>query len=401
MPIRQSTKSDLVISNSQPNESFKTNNQVVTNGRKYRKRSNSNNCTSTTIKKSKLVVNNINADVNDEFPYNCKGYRYYPVEKDRVNRSELFDDSNYVSSCSIPPHLYRLKLPSYVSLSPNDKENKLKLGSDLLTITGNEGYSTALATHSVSHGKWYYEVEFLRQPPVLVPMAATDTSHIRIGWAQIYDILQAPIGYTKFSYSWRSKFGTIFHEGKGKHYMNLKEGFREGDVLGCLIDLPSLNSISREKFSQILPSSHKDSHLIRSSKCQNRYSFAERHGDLEMKEKLQSLKSLEGSRIEFFKNGKSCGTAFTNIYSGSYFPAVSLYYQSKIKCNFGPVFKFSPPHDAKAMCERAVESIVEQTVTDLLYFIENEEEIEKKNADYLASLTEIDETVVEQFDGKL
>jgi Set1/Ash2 histone methyltransferase complex subunit ASH2 len=48
----------------------------------------------------------------------------------------------------------------------------------------------------------------------------------------ILDILQAPIGYTKFSYSWRSKFGTIFHEGKGKHYMNLKEGFREGDVLG-------------------------------------------------------------------------------------------------------------------------------------------------------------------------
>lgn len=30
--------------------------------------------------------------------------------------------------------------------------------------------------------------------------------------------LQAPCGYDKLSYSWRSKKGTIFHQSRGKHY---------------------------------------------------------------------------------------------------------------------------------------------------------------------------------------
>ena len=30
--------------------------------------------------------------------------------------------------------------------------------------------------------------------------------------------LQAPCGYDKLSYSWRSKFGTRFHQSHGKHY---------------------------------------------------------------------------------------------------------------------------------------------------------------------------------------
>ena len=34
--------------------------------------------------------------------------------------------------------------------------------------------------------------------------------------------LQAPLGYDKFSYSWRSKKGTRFHESRGKHYRFVK-----------------------------------------------------------------------------------------------------------------------------------------------------------------------------------
>ena len=30
--------------------------------------------------------------------------------------------------------------------------------------------------------------------------------------------LQAPCGYDKLSYSWRSKYGTRFHQSRGKHY---------------------------------------------------------------------------------------------------------------------------------------------------------------------------------------
>lgn len=37
---------------------------------------------------------------------------------------------------------------------------------------------------------------------------------------------------------------------------------------------------------------------------------------------------VECFQIEFFRNGKSCGVAFDDIYAGAYYPAVSLF-QSK------------------------------------------------------------------------
>ena len=47
--------------------------------------------------------------------------------------------------------------------------------------------------------------------------------------------LQAPCGFDRFSYSWRSKKGTIFHQSKGKSY---SDGYSVGDTLGILIHLP-------------------------------------------------------------------------------------------------------------------------------------------------------------------
>ena len=43
-------------------------------------------------------------------------------------------------------------------------------------------------------------------------------SAVRIGWAQQYANLQAPCGYDKFGYSWRSRKGTAFHNSRGKHF---------------------------------------------------------------------------------------------------------------------------------------------------------------------------------------
>ncbi len=67
--------------------------------------------------------------------------------------------------------------------------------------------------------------------------------------------LQAPCGYDKFSYSIRSRMGTVFHDSRGKHYAD--GGYAKGDVIGCLIHLPkapradlfpSLNSTSTASF---------------------------------------------------------------------------------------------------------------------------------------------------------
>lgn len=82
----------------------------------------------------------------------------------------------------------------------------------------------------ITRGAWYFEVTIEELPEG----AAT-----RIGFGQEYANLQAPLGYDKFGYSWRSRKGTKFHQSSGKKY---SAGYGEGDTLGFLIYLPQIDS---------------------------------------------------------------------------------------------------------------------------------------------------------------
>lgn len=72
-------------------------------------------------------------------------------------------------------------------------------------------------------------------------------SFIRVVHILSLATLQAPCGFDKFSYSWRSRKGTVFHNSRGKHYA--EEGYTKGDVIGCFIHLPKVSS------SDMIPSS--------------------------------------------------------------------------------------------------------------------------------------------------
>lgn len=74
-------------------------------------------------------------------------------------------------------------------------------------------------------------------------------SATRIGWGQDYANLQAPLGYDKFGYSWRSKKGTKFHESAGKHYSS---GYVEGDTVGFMIVL------DQKKAEKLIPITYKE-----------------------------------------------------------------------------------------------------------------------------------------------
>lgn len=58
-----------------------------------------------------------------------------------------------------------------------------------------------------------------------------------------------------------------------------------------------------------------------------------------VQETLKGLQVLPGSKIEYFKNGKSQGVAFTDIYGGSYYPTISIHKSATVSVNFGPNFK--------------------------------------------------------------
>ncbi|KAH8265089.1 hypothetical protein KR044_003516 [Drosophila immigrans] len=287
-----------------------------------------------------------------EHPFNKDGYRYILAEPDpHAPFRQEFDESSDWAGKPIPGWLYRTLVPHAVLLALHDRAPQLKISEDRLAVTGERGYSQVRATHSVNRGCWYYEITIEEMPEG----AAT-----RIGWGREYGNLQAPLGYDKFGYSWRSRKGTRFTESQGKHY---SAAYGEGDTLGLLIELPELPLMN------YLPNTFKDRPLV---KFKSHLYYEDKD---KITETLKNLYILQGSRIECFKNGQSQGVAFEDIYAGSYFPAISIHKSATVSVNFGPSFKYSAvlnDRKAKGMNERVEELITEQCLADTLYLTEND-----------------------------
>lgn len=293
-----------------------------------------------------------------DIPFSKDGYRYYLTEKDPNVPEDPEWDPDQPSAYVIPNYQHRVLLNPTVNVSSNDRAFQLSISGQ--TVTGFEGYAMIRASHGVAKGTWYFEVNFDDQP---------EDSHIRIGWSQRHAALQACVGYSKFSYGWRSKHGTKFHDARGKKYHF--GGFKQGDTLGCLIHLPVDEKImvpANQPSESYLPPSHKSGALINFKSNL----FFEVHE--ESSEVLKTLQEMTGSYIEFFHNGKSCGKAYENIYAGTYFPSVSLFKNATVTMNLGPKYK-SLPHGTTGIHMRAEEQQHEQALSDMLYLVSSEEVI--------------------------
>ncbi|CAI2328353.1 unnamed protein product [Caenorhabditis sp. 36 PRJEB53466] len=288
-----------------------------------------------------------------DIPFSKDNYRYFLTETD----PNVPEDTNWhqdnTGVYKIPSAQYRVLLNPTVTVSSNDRAFQLSLGPQN-AVTGFEGYAMARASHGISKGTWYFEVNFDEQP---------GNSAIRIGWSQQHAVLQACCGYNKFSYGWRSQKGTKFHDGKGKTYY--PAGFKAGDILGCLIHFPVDDQLLvplDQSSETYLPSSFKDANLINFKSNL----FFEVQGDSTVA--VKHLVPVPGSYVEFFHNGKSCGKAFENIFGGTYFPSVSIFQRASVTMNFGPKFK-SLPRGAQGMHARAEEQQYEQSLSDILYLV--------------------------------
>ncbi|XP_018314411.1 set1/Ash2 histone methyltransferase complex subunit ASH2 isoform X1 [Mycetomoellerius zeteki] len=285
-----------------------------------------------------------------EHPFNKDGYRYILAEPDpHAPFRQEFDESSDWAGKPIPGWLYRALSPSTVLLALHDRAPQLKVAEDRLAVTGEKGYCMIRATHSVSRGTWYWEATIEEMP---------EGSATRLGWGQEYANLQAPLGYDKFGYSWRSRKGTRFHESRGKHY---SDNYGESDTLGFLIVLPDTHDASH------IPNTYKDRPLV---KFKSHLYYEEKD---QVQETLKALRPLEGSKIIYYKNGISQGDAFIDINKGAYYPGISLYKSAMVSVNFGPNFKYPPTNITfRGMHEKAEEAIAEQSMADILYLTENE-----------------------------
>ncbi|KAJ6658735.1 hypothetical protein lerEdw1_019895 [Lerista edwardsae] len=285
-----------------------------------------------------------------EHPFNKDGYRYILAEPDPHAPDPEKLELDCWAGKPIPGDLYRACLYERVLLALHDRAPQLKISDDRLTVIGEKGYSMVRASHGVRKGAWYFEISVDEMP--------AETA-ARLGWSQPLGNLQAPLGYDKFSYSWRSKKGTKFHQSIGKHYSS---GYGQGDVLGFYISLPEETETAKS-----LPDTYKDKALIKFKS----YLYFEEKDFVDKAEK--SLKQAVGSQIIFYKNGTSQGVAYKDIFEGVYFPAVSLYKGCTVSINFGPYFKY-PPRDIsyRPISDMGWVAVVEHTLADVLYHVETE-----------------------------
>jgi Set1/Ash2 histone methyltransferase complex subunit ASH2 len=238
-----------------------------------------------------------------DHPYNKDGYRYHLVEPDPHSpMRQKFEETELWAGKPLPGHLYRLFLENKIAFALHDRAPQLKLSDDRMCVTGDKGYSMIRATHGASHGSWYFEVTIKEKPNA--------SAAFRIGWAQPLSNLQAPCGYDKFSYSWRSRKGTVFHDSIGKSYSKLfsensvDPGYGLGDTLGFYIHLPpsphvetnnndNSNNIDN-KSAEILPESCKEMTLV---KFKNHLYYEEKDNFSEVEKKLTPL---IGSKVKFY-----------------------------------------------------------------------------------------------------
>ncbi|XP_063787686.1 set1/Ash2 histone methyltransferase complex subunit ASH2 isoform X2 [Pseudophryne corroboree] len=285
-----------------------------------------------------------------EHPFNKDGYRYILAEPDPHAPDPEKLELDCWAGKPIPGDLYRACLYERVLLALHDRAPQLKISDDRLTVLGEKGYSMVRASHGVRKGAWYFEIFIDEMPP--------DTA-ARLGWSQALGNLQAPLGYDKFSYSWRSKKGTKFHQSIGKHY---SESYGQGDTLGFYISLPD-----ETETAQALPDTYKDKALIKFKS----YLYFEEKDFVDKAEK--NLKQTPSSEIIFYKNGVSQGVAYKDVFEGVYYPAISLYKCCTVSVNFGPQFRY-PPKDVsfRPMSDMAWKAVVEHTLADALYHVETE-----------------------------
>lgn len=309
-----------------------------------------------------------------EIPPTKDGFRYYLCIDDdplcKLYIDELEREIDTSKKYILPAFTKRKCVHTSVTLSEHDRAIQLKLSEDSLRVTGERGYSMVRATHAVNRGKWYYEVYIDKMPA---------GSAARVGWGQRYANLHAPLGYDEFGYSYRSRSGTKFHQARGRSFDDTG-GYKAGDTIGCMIELPYGNDLGVTE-ARHLPPSIKDVGLVLAVKKNTVTGYRV----IEEKDSVRpesTLKPLPNSKIMFYKNGKFIGVAFEDIFEGFYFPTISLYKECTVVANFGPSFKY-PPEDVLNDVDKLYVGyrdfqqapeieVIDQLLTDICYIVENE-----------------------------
>ncbi|KAI3404760.2 ASH2 [Candida oxycetoniae] len=289
-----------------------------------------------------LSLNGVTFHQIEDLPVNRRGFKY------KLCRPSPIFKSNHYATTDLPP------FEACVSLF--DRSTGILFSKDCKTVTTTEGWRSIRANVCIRQGMYFFEFEIVK---------SDEKSHVRIGLARKEASLEAPVGYDGYGYGLRDVDGELmFTSRRKKVYIN--GGFRTGDVIGILVELPSLeeqkkglNRYVDEKKSEMMPVDHKSKKRKTKRKLCNtedNVKFNE-HGNIvrdqiptkskgalyydqfeytktktmdhllnpvtvfgekaviEMDDKTKNIPVIAQSKVRFFKNGVEQASCIENLYS--------------------------------------------------------------------------------------
>lgn len=348
----------------------------------------------------------------DDLPLNRRGYKYKPCRRHGNLGANLY------LTAELEPYGVRA---SYF-----DRAAGVALSEDLQSVTNPSGWFSARANVGMREGCHYFEYDIVR--------GNEGRAHVRVGIARREAALEAPVGFDGYGYGMRDVGGEKITLSRPRAYMPPEEGgFKTGDTLGILVELPQQSTVQALESSQ--NNSPNPSHVSSKKGSKensatpdktNEYLGAVRD-QLPIKYKnglyfeqfeytptkqmahllnpvtvfgekavlhtsdTAHIPTLPGSRIVVFKNGVCMGPMFENLFlfsplgaaqllnpsynhtddgSLGYYPMMSVFLGGIVRLNAGPDFKYPVPEGARPLCERYDEKIVEEWMWDLVDEVE-------------------------------
>ena len=272
----------------------------------------------------------------DDLPLNRRGYKYRTCKPNTA-----FTATRYLTT-ELPP--------CHVRASYFDKSQGVACTEDMKSVTTQHGWLSARCNVALREGKHYFEFEIINSN------TEHNKAHVRIGIGRKELALDAPVGFDGYGYGLRDLNGQKVTLSRPQDFMT--EGFRSGDVIGFLVDLPLLerqkahNAEFANEFRKMHPKKGKASMENEEARRLNAYGnvlrdqiaikyknglFFEQFeytknkqmehllnpvtvfGEtaiLERKSEYKpTLPTIPDSRVVVYKNGECVGEMFNNLYS--------------------------------------------------------------------------------------
>ncbi|KAK3994915.1 hypothetical protein QBC44DRAFT_321504 [Cladorrhinum sp. PSN332] len=349
-----------------------------------------------------------------------------PIEffetSDHVYNKKSFHYTHCIADPTFPSMFYYRNTepePYGAHISFEDAASHVYFTKSGTHLTTDKGFRMARANVAVREGKWYWECKITRG---ILKDSSGSNGHVRLGFARREASLDAPVGFDAYSYGIRDASGQKVHMSRPKDFFPPNESICEGDVIGLEISLPSQRLHRKIVSGQYNPAvDSDDSHnptdveypnIIRDRipirfKAHIYFEKIDYHTTKEMEELMNpspigpgsggtgaasappnpvhpvpALRTLPGSYIKVYKNGKLMGTPWTDLLaflppaskmgsgttggggSGAsaiagnrdalddgevgYYPAVSVFRGGAVEVNFGENGWWFPPESPPA-----------------------------------------------------